>query len=339
MNSKKNDLLQTAFEVIAAGNILLCPSWGEYPVYDDLAYDVLCLDAVKMNAYGNAIRRQVRDKVVVEIGTGSRAPLALMCADAGAKKIYAIEVDDGAAKEAARLIKSRNLEHKIQIVSGDSTAVELPESADICISEIIGNIGSSEGAINIINNARRFFKDKVRSIPERCVTRMAPAFLPEDLYESDLTREVMQGYVRKMYRAIGHEFPITRYAVYNFPKSNIIAAPGVFEEIDFNQNPETGLNNSLEFHIRNDSRFDGFLFWVNLYVDKNNLIDTFEGASSWAPAYLKAPEMKLKKNDVLKANCIRKLNRNRINPDYFLECTLTRGQKEIRQFKIESPYC
>jgi hypothetical protein len=276
----------------------------------------------------------------VEIGTGSRAPLALMCAEAGAKKVYAIEAIEEAAKEAARLIKSKNLEHKIQVIAGYSTVVELPEPADICISEIIGNIGSSEGAISIINSAAHFFKDKIRSIPERCATLMAPAFLPDNLYESDLTREVLQGYVQQMYQAVGHEFPITRYAIYNFPKSNIIAAPEIFEDIHFNQNPEPDLDNSLEFYIAEDSKFDGFLFWVNLYVDKDNLVDTLEGsASSWAPAYLKAPEMKLEKHDVLKVNCIRKLSRNQINPDYFLNCILTRGEREIEQFKIESPYC
>jgi predicted RNA methylase len=338
MDSEKTDLLQKAFEIIAAGNIILCPSWGEYPVYDDLAYDVLCFDPVKMNAYGNAIRQQVKDKVVVEIGTGGRAPLALMCAEAGAKKVYAIEANPKAAEQAELLIKSKNLGHKIQVVNGYSTDVELPEPADICISEIIGNIGSSEGAVSIINSAHKFFKEKIYSIPERCVTRIAPAFLPDNLYESDLTREVLQSYVSRMYQAVGHEFPITRYAIYNFPESNIIAAPEVFEDIYFNNSPEAEMSKFVEFTISDDSKFDGFLFWVNLHVNKNNVIDTLDGASSWAPAYLKAPEMRLEKGDILTVNCIRKLSQNRINPDYFLECSLVRNDKEIESFKVESYY-
>jgi predicted RNA methylase len=338
MNIDKNDLLQTIFETIAAGNIIMCPSWGEYPVYDDLAYDVLCFDPVKMNAYGNAIREQVKDKIVVEIGTGSRAPLALICAEAGAKKVYAIEAGKEAAEQAEKLIKSQKLDHKIQVINGYSTDIELPEPADICISEIIGNIGSSEGAISIINNAAKFFEGEMYSIPERCVTHIAPAFLPDNLYENELTKEVLQGYVDQMYQAVGHEFPITRYAIYNFPESNIIAAPKTFEDIHFNNNPDVEMSNSIEFCIPDDSKFDGFLLWVSLHVDKNNVIDTLEGASSWAPAYFKAPEMEFKKDDVLKVNCIRKLSHNQINPDYLLECSLFRGCKEIESFKIESYY-
>ena len=338
MDSQKTDLLQTTFDIIAAGNIILCPSWGEYPVYDDLAYDVMCYDEDRMGAYRRAITKAAKDKTVVEIGTGSRAPLALMCAEAGAKMVYAIEADKDAAGQAKELIKSKNLDHKIKIIHGYSTDVQLPEKVDLCVSEIIGNIGSSEGAISILESADCFLKNDACKIPERCQTHIAPVLLPDNLYESDLTKEVLQGYLNRMFQAVGHEFPITRYAVYNFPESNIIAAPEIFEDIHFNDNPSPEADRSNQFCISEDRRFNGFLLWVSLHVDKDNIINTFRNMS-WAPVYLRALEIDLKKNDILKVDCARKLGSSQINPDYSLDCVLVREGAEIQRFKIDSPYC
>lgn len=337
MEMKPEDLLKEAVNIIAEGNIVLCPSLGEYPVYDELLYDMMCDDSERMNAYRNAIKDHAKDKIVVEIGTGSRAPLALMCAEAGARVVYAIEGNPDAAEEAGQLITAKGLEEKIKIISGYSTEVSLPEKADLCVSEIIGNIGSSEGAISIINSAKHFLKEDGHILPERCVTQIAPACLPKNIYENDMIKEVLAGYIQQTYKAMGCEFPITRHAVYNFPEPNILAEPKIFEDIHFNQEMETDISKTIEFQFQNDCKFDGLLLWVNLYVDKSNIIDTFRSAS-WAPVYLKAQEFEMHKGDAIQLDCIRNLSRNQINPDYFFRGRILRGNQEIKDFHIESYY-
>jgi len=337
MDFEKDNLLEMAGSIIADGNIIFCPSLGEYPVYDELLYNMMCNDSVRMGAYNNVIRKLAKDKTVVEIGTGSKAPLALMCAEAEARIVYAIEADPEAARQADLLIKSRKLEHKIRVITGYSSAVELPEKVDLCVSEIIGNIGGAEGAINILNDAKRFLKDDGRMIPERCLTKIAPAFMPQKIYEDDLMKEVVDGYVRQVYDAVGFEFPLTRYAAYNFPESNIISKPEIFEDINFNLLPEEYLAKTVEFRICADCRFDGLLLWVNLYVDESNVIDTFK-SMSWAPVFLRANSLDLKQGDILKVDCVRTLSRNRINPDYFFKGAVLRKNNEKDVFHIESYY-
>lgn len=337
MDLQEDNLLEMASRIIADGNTIFCPSLGEYPVYDDLLYEMMCGDYARMNAYRNAIMKQVKGKTVVEIGTGSKAPLALMCAESGASFVYAIEADPEAARQAGVLIKSRNQDHKIKIITGYSYAVELPEKVDLCVSEIIGNIGSAEGAITILNDAKRFLKDDGRMIPERCITEIAPVFMPQKTYGSDLMKEVVEGYIKQVYAAIGFEFPLTRYAVYNFPESNIVAPPEIFEDICFNCHPEENLSKTVEFPICADCQFDGLLLLVKLYVDENNIINTLE-STSWAPVYLKADRFNLQKGDILKVDCIRSLSRNRVNPDYFFKGTVLRKNQEKGSFYIESYY-
>lgn len=337
MTLNAETLLETATQIIQDGNIVCCPSLGEYPVYDDLLYSMMCEDSIRMDAYRNAIAKAVKDKVVVEIGTGSEAPLAIMCAMAGAKKVYAIEGSVEAAAKATQLIKSKNLDDIIEVVTGYSSTVELPEKADICVSEIIGNIGGSEGAISIINDSMRCLKADGHILPERCVTRIAPVFMPENTYTNPLIDEVLDAYIQQVYQTMKCEFPITRYAVYNFPESSLIAEPEIFEDIDFNLEPTNNITRTVEFKIAEECRFDGLLLWVNLFVDQDNVIDTFKSAS-WAPVYLKAGNFKLKKDDIIKVECVRRLSKNLINPDYFFYGTIFRGENELEKFSIESYY-
>jgi protein arginine N-methyltransferase 1 len=50
-------------------------------------------DVVRTEAYRRALQNVVRDKTVVDIGTGALALLAIFAAEAGARKVYAIEAN------------------------------------------------------------------------------------------------------------------------------------------------------------------------------------------------------------------------------------------------------
>src|SRR5262249_16252407 len=148
----------------------LWPSVGEYFIYDELLYHAMTSDRVRTRAYRNAIDKAVRGKTVVDIGSGADLVLARMCLEAGAKRVYAIEMLDGAVEKARRLAAELGGE-RLVILHGDSRRVELPEKVDVCVSELIGTIGSSEGVIDLLNDARRFLKPSGLMLPTGCITR------------------------------------------------------------------------------------------------------------------------------------------------------------------------
>ena len=82
-------------------------------------------EPVRNAAYKEAISRHVRDKVVLDIGTGQHAILARFCVEAGAKRVYAIEVLDDAYEKAAKLVQESGLSDRIIVIHGDSTTVQL----------------------------------------------------------------------------------------------------------------------------------------------------------------------------------------------------------------------
>src|SRR5262249_13397029 len=71
-----------AYVVPRRGKPELWPSIGEYYLYDPVMYHAMTQDELRNRAYRVAIDRRVKDKVVLDIGTGADAILARFCIDA-----------------------------------------------------------------------------------------------------------------------------------------------------------------------------------------------------------------------------------------------------------------
>src|SRR5262249_21228531 len=117
---------------------------GDYRVYLTDDYDSLTTDISRTTPYRQAIEAHAKGKIVLDIGTGAHADWAIAAIEAGAVRVYAIEVDRDALQSARKLIRSHPLGDRISLIGGLSLDVALPERVDLCVSEIIGNIGSSE---------------------------------------------------------------------------------------------------------------------------------------------------------------------------------------------------
>jgi protein arginine N-methyltransferase 1 len=127
----------------------LVASEGEYPVYDDVLYEHLESDKIRTKLYEDAIARLAPGRTVLDIGTGRGALWALASARAGARKVYAIEVLPGPAAQARAAVAQAGYADVITVIEGLSTRAQLPERAHVCVSEIIGSVASSEGAIAV----------------------------------------------------------------------------------------------------------------------------------------------------------------------------------------------
>jgi len=135
-------------------------------MYSISDYGDMIADSVRMEAYTGALRKAVtRDSVVVDIGTGTGI-FALLACKFGARHVYAIEPSDAilVAQELARL---NGYEDRIEFIHGVSTEVELPERADIIISDLRGLLPLYGPLIPSIVDARqRFLAPGGRLIPQ-----------------------------------------------------------------------------------------------------------------------------------------------------------------------------
>ncbi|RVW55917.1 putative histone-arginine methyltransferase 1.4, partial [Vitis vinifera] len=97
-------------------------------------------DYVRTGTYFAAVienRTDFTGRVVVDVGAGSGI-LSLFAAQAGAKHVYAVEASEMAEYARKLIAGNPSLGKRITVVKGKVEDVELPEKADILISEPMG---------------------------------------------------------------------------------------------------------------------------------------------------------------------------------------------------------
>ena len=96
-------------------------------------------------------------QVVVDVGCGSGI-LSFFAAQAGARKVYGIEASR-AALDARLLAQANGMGDVIEIVQGKVEEIDLPEKADVIISEPMGTLLLNERMVESFVIARdRFMK-------------------------------------------------------------------------------------------------------------------------------------------------------------------------------------
>ncbi|MEM8955536.1 MAG: SAM-dependent methyltransferase [Verrucomicrobiota bacterium] len=324
------------------GRALFWPCSGEYPVYDDFLYGLMVGDRLRNRLYEQAIAASCLGKTVVEIGTGADALWALACARAGAERVFAIESDELAATRARDRVASAGLGGTVEIVKGLSTAVTLPERADICISEIIGEIGSSEGAPAVLNDARmRHLKEGAMMIPASCVTKVAGVSLPADLRSRPRFQSDGVPYVKAIFDQVGGVFDV-RVAVENHVgKLRRLTDAGEYERLDFSAGlvAEVGVR-EVELVVTRSGRLDGLALWIELACETGGeVLDVWGYLSNWLPVYFPLFQGGI---EVGAGECIRfiaetTLSDDGVHPDYTVAgSVLGESGEERASYRLES---
>ena len=153
-----------AEENLAKAYTSLVPQW-HFPMMNDL---------VRNEAYNEALKCVITsESVVLDIGTGSGL-LSMMAARAGARQIYACEMNSLIASKAEEIIRANNLDDKIKVLNKRSTDIEagsdFGEKPNILVSEILDVGLLAEGVLSTVQHAKNnlLTKDAV-VIPEEAV--------------------------------------------------------------------------------------------------------------------------------------------------------------------------
>eukprot|EP00244_Chara_vulgaris_P008433 TRINITY_DN3312_c0_g2_i2.p1 TRINITY_DN3312_c0_g2~~TRINITY_DN3312_c0_g2_i2.p1 ORF type:complete len:429 (-),score=61.18 TRINITY_DN3312_c0_g2_i2:460-1746(-) len=133
-------------------------------------------DRVRMEAYHGAIfrnARHFRGKVILDVGTGSGI-LAVWAAQAGARKVYAVETTD-MAHQARKVAEGNNVSHIVEVIQASIEDVTLPEKVDIIISEWMGYFLLRESMFDSVIIARdRWLKPGGAMYPSHARMFLAP---------------------------------------------------------------------------------------------------------------------------------------------------------------------
>jgi protein arginine N-methyltransferase 1 len=136
-------------------------------MYGLYKYGELIADEGRTRAYAESLKRRVTSaSVVVDIGTGTGI-FALLAGRLGARKVYAIEPSDAIAF-GRRIAAENGLDGRVEFIQGLSTQVQLPEKADLIVSEIHGVLPAYQRSLFSLIDARdRFLASTGCLIPRR----------------------------------------------------------------------------------------------------------------------------------------------------------------------------
>ena len=136
-------------------------------MYSVSGFGQMIADEIRMAAYAQALQQTVRPgSVVIDIGAGTGI-LSLLACRYGARKVYAIEPGNAIhlAREAAR---ANDCADRIDLLQALSTEVELPEKADVIVSDLHGVMPLFAQSIPAIVDARkRWMARQGKLIPQR----------------------------------------------------------------------------------------------------------------------------------------------------------------------------
>lgn len=228
-----------------------------YTNHPALYYEDMLADKLRMERYRAAISEWVKPgDVVADLGTGMGV-LAMMAAQAGASRVYAVDNRQNALDIARHLIEANGLSDRITLVCADAREAVVDEKVDLVVNELIGDFGTDE---NIYECVREFadsnLKEEGRVLPEQLSTYLVPVQYGDEF----------RGIWRENYEGLDLS-PVLEYPTQVEPVMRImqcdplgLAQPQELENIRFGIGmPERAMDYPVEFTVDRAGEIQGFM--------------------------------------------------------------------------------
>lgn len=234
-------------------------------------------DYVRTGSYYAAVienRADFTGRVVVDVGAGSGI-LSLFAAQAGAKHVYAVEASEMAEYARKLIAGNPSLGKRITVVKGKIEEVELPEKADILISEPMGTLLVNERMLETYVIARdRFLVPNGKMFPTVGRMHMAP-FSDEYLFVEVANKALF--WQQQNYYGVDltplHGSAFQGYfsqPVVDAFDPRLLVAPAIFHTLDFTSMKEEELYEidiPLRFIASVGTRVHGLACWFDVLFD------------------------------------------------------------------------
>lgn len=325
--------------LVAAGVPVEIDSYAEYGIYDTHSYDLMCDDTVRMSAFQRTLQRYVNGKTVLDVGGGDRVPLSIMAIELGAKKVIAVEMNQIAAKDASKLVRSKGLEDKIEIISSNILDLVLTEKADVCVSDMIGHIAGAEGAHVIARHVQQHLLiANGIMIPTQAQTVFTPIHVPTIEHDSEIKRG--RNHYRAIVRhAVGKNDIRLRRVLYNVPPHCLFAPKRVLEHLSFSSRQRLQKTHKVHFVMNRSGYVTGFAAWLEIVFDTDITFSAIEDPCHWGVVIIEIPDkLYVEEGDEIHCLCETSLAEDGLHANYSICSVHERNGHELSRFSSKSCY-
>ncbi|CAH8328912.1 unnamed protein product [Eruca vesicaria subsp. sativa] len=256
-------------------------------------HEEMIKDRARTETYREAIMRHqslIQDKVVVDVGCGTGI-LSIFCAQAGAKRVYAVDASD-IAVQAKEVVKANGLSDKVIVLHGRVEDVEIDEEVDVIISEWMGYMLLYESMLGSVITARdRWLKPGGLILPSHATLYMAPISHPDRYSHSiDFWRNVY-GIDMSAMMQLAKQCAFEEPSVESISGETVLTWPEVVKHIDCQTIKIQELDSvtaKYKFKSMMRAPMHGFAFWFDVEFSEpaknTSATSVANGSSSISPS-------------------------------------------------------
>lgn len=295
------------------------------PLFDNLdayTYEVFEKDPVKYKLYQRAIEQAMLDKgeaaskenrelVVMVVGAGRgpliRAALNAMENTGRRARIVVVEKNQNAINTLSALVQELWPDKPITVWQRDMRELELPEKADIMVSELLGSFGDNELSPECLYPAQKHLRPDGISIPSQYTSHLEPIMSSKLFNQVRSVQKSALGNLEKAQNYLPH-FEYT-YVAYLRNVYHLAEPQRVFV---FNHPEQLPVDNSrfrtISFKAKLDAVLHGFAGYFDTVLYKDIVLSTHPmthtpGMASWFSMFIPvAAPVQVKAGDDIEVN-------------------------------------
>lgn len=217
-------------------------------------------DKGRMDAYIKALRQAIKPgAIVVDIGTGTGIFAMLSC-QLGARKVYAIEPSD-AIQVGKEIAKANGYTEQIEWIQKLSTQVQLPELADVIISDLRGILPLWGYHLPSLVDARqRILTPGGILIPQRDTLWVAVVAAP-DLYSRIVGAWDQNDYDLDMKAA--RELVTNTWAKGRVTPEQLLGEPKCWATLDYTELETADVSGEVTWTVEQNGMAHGLSIWFD----------------------------------------------------------------------------
>ena len=229
-------------------------------MYSIAQYGRMINDRVRMKACEQALRQTVKPgSVVLDIGTGTGI-FALLACQLGARKVYAIE-PDSVIQVAREIAVANGYANRITFVQALSTRVDLPERADVVISDLRDVLPLFGQHIPAIADARERLLAPGGVLIPQLDTIWVAVVTADDLYHMGSTPWEENVYGLDMRAA--RRFVVNRWVQARISPEQMLCEPQVWATLDYTAITEPNVSGTVTFRANHEGTGHGLGVWFD----------------------------------------------------------------------------